>query len=266
MGIVRDWKLHGFALGIVVACELIGIIKYGVLVFLPMLYAMVLGGIVSFQRLKLLSEKNMVNANKVLSMALLLLVVKLGLDIGPALPHLFQAKSALLLQEIGHFLGTILFGLPLAIMLGMGREAIGATYSIDREPNVAIIIDKYGLDSPEGRGVMAMYICGTLFGALWIGVLTGAVAQLDIFHPYALAMGAGIGSGSMMAASTGAIVAIYPQMEQEIRAYAGAANLLTTILGIYVCLFISLPVAIKMYDVFNKLLGRNKDSEDLKGA
>ena len=260
METVRDWKLHAFALGIVAVCELIGIKKYGVLVLLPMLYAMVVGGIVSFPRLKLLSEKNMQHATNMLSMALMLLMVKLGLDIGPALPQIYQAKGALLLQELGHFFGTILLGLPLAILLGMGRESIGATYSIAREPNVAIIAERFGFDSPEGRGVMAMYICGTLFGALWCGVLAGGVASLNIFHPYALAMGAGIGSGSMMATSTSAVVAVYPEMEANIRAYAGTANLLTSTLGIYVCLFVSLPIAIKMYSVFNKLLGRKADA------
>ena len=80
----------------------------------------------------------------------------------------------------------------------MRREAVGACYSIDREANVAIIIDRYGFHSPEGRGVMGMYICGTLFGAMWISVLAGMIAQLGWFHPIALAMGAGIGSASMM--------------------------------------------------------------------
>ncbi|ETJ31275.1 hypothetical protein Q604_UNBC14224G0001, partial [human gut metagenome] len=40
---------------------------------------------------------------------------------------------------------TIVFGLPVALLVGMRREAVGACYSVDREPNVAIIIDKFGL-------------------------------------------------------------------------------------------------------------------------
>ncbi len=96
---------------------------------------------------------------------------------------IIQAGGALILQEIGHFIGTILLGLPLAIMLGMGREAVGATYSIGREPNIAIIEAKYGLSSPEGRGVMAMYICGTLYGAVWMGIIASVIAGLDIMSP-----------------------------------------------------------------------------------
>lgn len=135
----------------------------------------------------------------------------------------------------------------------MGREAVGATYSVAREPNIAIIAEKYGLDSPEGRGVMATYICGTLLGAVWLSVLTGIVAKMGILHPYALAMGSGVGSGSMMAASVGSIVAAYPEVEQQIRAYAGAANLMSTILGIYVSLFFSLPLANKLYNFLTGL-------------
>ena len=36
---------------------------------------------------------------------------------------------------------------------------------------------------------------------------------------------------------------------QRIQAYAGAANLMTTILGIYFALFISLPVTVKVYEL-----------------
>jgi len=141
----------------------------------------------------------------------------------------------------------------------MSREAIGATYSIDREPNIAIIFERFGQDSPEGRGVMAMYICGTVFGALWIAIFAGAVAQLDIFHPFALAMGAGVGSGSMMAAAMGAISEVYPAMKDQIVAYAGAANLMTSVLGIWISLYFALPVAVWAYDALNKLLGRKTE-------
>jgi Protein of unknown function (DUF3100). len=256
MEMLRDWKVHCFCLGIVVLSEFIGRHQFGLIVLIPMIYAMVFGAVVSLPKLKRLSVTNMKNASGIMTVALMLLIAKLGLDIGPALPHLKNATFALLLQEVGHFLGTIMLGLPLAVALGMGREAIGATYSVGREPNIAIIADKYTLDSPEGRGVMAMYIMGTLFGAITVSVLASLIASLDVLHPYALAMGAGVGSGSMMAAATGSIVSIYPAMEAEIRAYAGAANLLSSVLGIYVYMFFSLPFAVKMYGVFSHLFGR----------
>nr|WP_324292747.1 DUF3100 domain-containing protein [Maridesulfovibrio sp.] len=31
--------------------------------------------------------------------------------------------------------------------------------------------DIYGLDSAEGRGVMGVYICGTVFGTIFFGLM-----------------------------------------------------------------------------------------------
>ena len=58
-------------------------------------------------------------------------------------------------QEFGHFFGTMAIGLPIALLLGIKREAIGATFSVGREPSLAIIAEKYGMHSPEARGVLA---------------------------------------------------------------------------------------------------------------
>ena len=250
MDLIRNFKLHAFALLIVIISEMIGIHRFGLVVLLPLLYALVLGGIISFPRLGLVSEKAMARASEFMPIAMLLLIAKLGLDIGPNLEILLNSGLALIMQEFGHFFGTLIFGLPVALFLGLRREAIGACYSLDREANVAIIGEKFGLNSPEGRGVMGMYICGTVFGALWISFLAGVIAQLGWFHPHALAMGAGIGSASMMAAGTGSIIAAYPADAQLIQAYAAAANLMTSILGIYFSLFVSLPLTIRIYEFF----------------
>lgn len=70
-------------------------------------------------------------------------IARFGSTIGPAIDQLISAGPALILQELGN-LGTMLVALPVAVLvLKMGREAIGATYSIAREPNIAIISDKY---------------------------------------------------------------------------------------------------------------------------
>ena len=222
---------------------------FGLVVLLPLLYALLLGGILSFPKFGILKFSEMDRAAKFMPIAMLVLLTKIGLGIGPNLEMLLNSGWALIMQEFGHFFGTLIFGLPVALLLGMKREAIGACYSIDREPNVAIIGEKYGLDSPEGRGVMGMYICGTVFGALWISILAGVGAGLDIIHPHSLAMGAGIGSASMMAAGTGSIIAAYPEAAETVGAYAAAANLMTSVLGIYFALFISLPVTVKIYEL-----------------
>ena len=72
-----------------------------------------------------------------------------------------EAGWALVFQEFGHFFGTMAVGLPLALLLGIKREAIGATFG-GPEPSLAIIGERYGMNSPEGRGVMAEYITGTV--------------------------------------------------------------------------------------------------------
>lgn len=262
MSVLKNWKLHAFAMVLVIVCESIGTkqipVGPGVLLFLPMLYAMVLGGFISWPKLKMINLDQMKHSTNVMSLLALLLVTKLGVIIGPSVVKLFQSGLALSLQELGHFFGTVVLGLPLAIALGLGREAVGATFSIDREPNIAIIAEKYGLDSPEGRGVMSIYICGTVFGAVWLGLVAGFMAAMKIFHPYALAMGAGVGSGSMMAAASGAIKAVFPEQANEILMYAGASNLLTTIIGIYFCLFVSLPVTNYLYKVLTPIIGRKQ--------
>ena len=269
MDLIKNWKLHLLALIVVIVAASIGMHRFGLVVLLPLLYALVpekmkslagvlpmillitlvLGGILSFPKFGILKFAEMDRAAKFMPIAMLVLLTKIGLGIGPNLEMLLNSGWALIMQEFGHFFGTLIFGLPVALLLGMKREAIGACYSIDREPNVAIIGEKYGLDSPEGRGVMGMYICGTVFGALWISILAGVVAGLDIFHPHSLAMGAGIGSASMMAAGTGSIIAAYPEAAETVGAYAAAANLMTSVLGIYFALFISLPVTVKIYEL-----------------
>lgn len=253
MKILKDWKLHLASITVIALCEAIGKREIGIVLVFPMLYAMIIGGIISFPKFKILNNKNMQHASSIMGVALVILIVKLGMSVGPNLQKVLDAKGALIFQEVGHFAGTILLGLPLAIMLGMGREAVGATYSVGREPNIAIVESKYGLDSPEGRGVMAIYICGTLFGAIWMSILSSIIAQWNILHPFALAMGAGVGSGSMMAASVAPIIDRYPEHANNIQAYAASANLMSSILGIYIYIFFSLPFASFLYNKIKKI-------------
>ncbi|MCH3963433.1 MAG: DUF3100 domain-containing protein [Clostridium sp.] len=255
-------KIFLFALVLVIIAELIGEKKIklgpGYLVFLPMLFALVMGLIISMPRLKLISTKEMSLSNEIMGIAVILFVAKIGATMGPTIVKLLESGWALCFQELGHFFGTVILGLPIALLLGLGREAVGATFSIDREPNIAIISEKYGMDSPEGRGVMGIYICGTLFGAAYIGLLAGYMGSLKIFDPIALAMGSGVGSGSMMAAASGAIAAVFPEKAKEIASFAAASNLITTIIGIYFTLFVSLPVANKLYNWLEPKIGRRK--------
>lgn len=236
----------------------------GKVVLLPMIWALLIGLTLGLCRKRVpgplkLSLASQHLAAAILSSALFLFIAKLGLLVGGSLPKLAEAGWALALQEVGNLVGCILLGMPVALLLGIKREAIGATFSIGREPGLAIIGERFGMDSPEGRGVLAEYITGTLVGAIFISLLAGFVTSLDIFHPLALAMGAGVGSGSMTAAAVGAIAAQQtPEMAQDVASFAAAANLIATTVGTYLTLFISLPLAEYAYRVLEPILGRNR--------
>ncbi len=259
-------RVLALALLVVVAAELIGSFSVqagpGQIILLPLLWALLLGCAISLAKNHLPRAMKMDAASQgyasaVLQSALLLFVAKLGLLVGASLPKIFASGYALLFQEFGHFFGTMVFGLPVALLLGVRREAVGATFSVGREPSLAIIGEKYGMDSAEGRGVLAEYITGTVIGAVFIGLLAGFVAALGVFRPEALAMGAGVGSGSMMAAASAAIAAQQtPEVAKEVAAFAAASNLITTTVGTYFTLFISLPFANWSYSVLEPVLGR----------
>ena len=260
----------------VLLAELIGAVAVPLggtykVVLLPLLWALLLGaawGLAS-PRLPAVVRFELGTqtiAAAALQPALLLFVAKLGLLVGGSLPKILTAGWALVFQEFGHFFGTMVFGLPVALLLGIKREAIGATFSVGREPSLAIIGEKYGMNSAEGRGVLAEYMTGTIFGAVFIAIFAGVITGLGIFDPLALAMGAGVGSGSMMAAASGAIAAQQSaDLAKDIAAFAAASNLITTTIGTYFTLFLSLPFTVWAYGVLEPILGRGREasSEEL---
>lgn len=259
-------RLYLLCFLIVVVAESIGTIGFqvgpGKILLMPLVWSVLIGGLFSVFSRVLPRPVGAGAATQwygasLLQPALFLLIAKLGLLVGGSLPSVVASGWSLIFQEFGHFFGTMIFGLPVALLLGIRREAIGATFSVGREPSLAIISEKYGLDSPEGRGVLAEYLTGTVFGAVFIGLLAGFIASLNVFDPIALAMGAGVGSGSMMAAASGAIAAQQsPEVAKQVAVFAGAANLLTTTVGTYFTLFLSLPFTIWAYGVLKPVLGR----------
>jgi len=269
-------KLYIWAAVVLLIAELIGAISIplgpGKVVLLPMIWALLLGAAVGLAGKRLpqglsVSRSAQVRSAAILQYALLIFIAKLGLVVGGSLPTVIAAGWALAFQELGHFVGTILLGLPVALLLGIKREAIGATFSVGREPSLAIIGERYGMDSPEGRGVLAEYLTGTLIGAVFMALVAGFIASLNIFHPYSLAMGAGIGSGSIMAAAAGAVAAQQtPEVAKEVMALAAAANLITTTLGTYFTLFISLPLAVWGYRVLEPRIGRTTKASFTQSA
>ena len=259
-------RLLVVTLVVVALAELVGAVQFklgpGKVVLLPMLWALLIAAAFGLAQRRVPGAARIDSglqglAGGLLNAALLLFVVKLSLTVGAALPMLKQAGWALFFQEFGHAFGTLALGLPLALLLGIKREAVGATFSVGREGNLVIIGEKYGMASPEGRGVLAEYITGTVLGALFIAVLAGFVTSLGIFDPRSLAMGAGVGSGSLMAAGLGAITAQQPaDMVPQLTAIAAASNLLTSVVGFYFTLFLSLPACSWLYGKLEPVLGR----------
>ncbi len=250
----KDWKVHLLCLALTIVAEIIGIQKFnlGFLSFslLPMLYALIFGMILAIA--KLINTETMETASPYIVISVMLISVKLGASIGPNLDALMSAGPALILQELGN-LGTVLFALPLAVLVfKMGRTAIGCSFSNSRETSLAIVADVYGLDSEEGRGVMGGYITGTLLGTIFNSVLVSILLSIGVFHPFALAMAAGTGSASMMSAALAPIVEAFPAMASEIEAYAASSNLLTSVDGMYMSLFVSLPLTNWMYKKLKK--------------
>ncbi len=251
-------RLFLSVLVIVIITELIGTktvdVRIAKIVLLPMLFAVVIATLITPDVLgrsitilkKVINKDEIALAGPLVALSLLPLAVRGGTLVGPAIGRVVQAGPALLLQELGN-IGTILLGLPVAMWMGLKREAIGATVSICREPTLGIISERYGIDSPEGTGALGTYLVGTVLGTVFFSIL-GSVALSSRLHPYALAMACGVGSASMMTTSAGALAAAVPEMKDTILAYAAMSNMLTGIDGVYAEVFLALPLVNFLYD------------------
>lgn len=263
--ILKFWPLHLTVLAITLIFEYINTITIptplGNILFLPMLFAMVAGLIIYLIKpIKWVKDEASKVSDTFVVVGISVFLAKVSITSGIELPKIFAAGPALILQEFGN-LGTILLALPFALLLGFKREAIGMTNSIGREPNVGLIASKYGLNSPEGRGVMTTYIVGTLVGTIFMGVMANFLGVSGILHPYALAMACGVGSGSMMAASSASLAASFPEMADQITAYAATSNVLSTADGIIMTVFLGLPMCEWLYKKLSPIIGKDRSKK-----
>lgn len=251
----NSWWLHIVVIGIVIIAESIGTIRLpigiGTVILLPILYAFAFGIFFNPHILKktaaLLPPSAIKLSGTMITIAIMPFIAKFGTTVGPQIDSIIAAGPALVIQELGN-LGTIAIAFPVAVyILRMGRETVGATYSIDREPNLAVIADRYGLNSPEGAGAMGVYATGTLIGTFVFAIMPPLIHSLDWFDYRALAMSCGVGSGSMLAACTGSLVEIIPDNKDVILALAAASNILTYATGLYIGLFVALPLTDWLY-------------------
>lgn len=255
-----NWRLHLIVIVLSVVAEFIGIVRFdigiGVVILLPLLYAF-LFSVFFNKNIILRSERIIGKDSSVASHWVLICVMpfiaKFSVGIGPKVNDIIAAGPALILQELGN-IATILVAMPVAVLLfRMGRETIGATHSIAREPNIALIADHFGIKSPEGIGVMGVYVMGTLFGAIYFSLLAGFMASWEVFDIRALAMACGVGSGSMMGACSASLVEVVPSRSEDIVAFAATSNLLTYATGLFFSVFIALPLAEFCYKWLSKI-------------
>ena len=257
----KDYGLHLSVLVLAVIAMYIGPIEIKLtdsveIAVMPLLYTMVLGLVFYLAKpVTWIERKQSRVAEGAMMLFIGILIAKLAVSSGQSMHLLFEMGPALMLQELGH-LATILIALPLALLLGFKRETIGMTNSIGREPEVAVVVDKYGFNSPESRGIFALFIVGTMIGTVFISFLTSICVSILPLHPYAFAMASGVGSASMNAASLGPTLAAFPALETNIEAFAGFSNLLSFSVGIYIVIFIALPLTEKLYELLEPRIGR----------
>ncbi|MGY4544123.1 hypothetical protein ACVWY0_004066 [Arthrobacter sp. UYNi723] len=227
------------------------------IVLMPILWTVLIGGFLGVQKWKPIGGRARAVSTHLMDVSIVFFLAGLGTQIGPSLTKFTNIGPAILLQEVGHVVGTVILALPVAVALGLGRTAIGATWSIDRESYLAFAIQRFGVRSPEYRGVFAVWVLGSVFGAVFISLLAGLLGGMDFFDPRALALGLGLGSASMMLGGVGALSILYPEMAGEIMALAALSNLVTNIVGFYAGVFIALPMCQKLYKMWSRIFGRD---------
>ena len=254
-----EYKIYLIAFVFILIADSIGQIQIplgpGQFILFPIFYSLIMGVLSGPQVTKIMKSKEVKAASKLVVVAICPFIAKLGINAGASLETVISAGPALLLQEFGN-LGTILLAMPLALLLGMKREAVGATHSINRESNLALITDVYGPDSPEARGSLSIYVVGGMIGTVYFGFMVSVIAVLGIFHPYALGMASGAGAGIMMASAVASLTEIFPAMADQISALASASETISGIDGIYMSLFIGLPLCNWLYRMLEPKIGR----------
>ena len=264
-----EYKIFILAFVFIVIADSIGQIQVplgpGTLILFPIFYSLIMGVLSGPEVLKIIDKKEVKAASKLVIVAICPFIAKLGINAGASIEVILSAGPALILQEIGN-LGTIFLAMPIALLLGLKREAIGATHSINRESNLALITDMFGPDSPETRGSLSIYVVGGMVGTIFFSFLTTIVASLNLFHPYALGMASGVGAGILMASATASLALIYPDMAAELSALASTSETISGITGIYVAIFVGIPLTKKLYQLLEPPIAklRREPSEVLE--
>lgn len=265
-----EWKVYLLAFLFILIADNIGQIEIpfgkGKFILFPIFYAIILGVISGPQVTKIVNNKHVKAASKLVVVGIAPFIVKLGITAGANIETIWNAGPAVLLHGFGNLFGIFL-ALPVALLLGMKRESVGACFSINREYHMALINNIYGPDSAEARGSLSIYIVGGMIGTIYFGLLASAVAMIGLFEPEALGLASGVGAGIMMASSSASLCAIYPDAAETIKTLASVGETMAGITGIYINMFLAIPLCDKLYQILEPRIGRlgRKGKESRKG-
>ena len=139
-----EWKIYLVALVLAIIASAIGKIAVpvgpGQLILFPIFYSLILGVLCGPSVAKIFTSKEVKAASKLVIVAICPFIAKLGISAGASLDTVISAGPALFSHAFGDIL-TILVSLPVALALGLKREAVGAASSINRETNLAVTTD-----------------------------------------------------------------------------------------------------------------------------
>jgi hypothetical protein len=255
----QDTKLHFTVFIISVVSLVFGTITLNIgdifsLIILPLIPALFIAVLFYvYKPITWIDDKQSKISSKLILLLICPVIVKLASSSGSNIELLLNVGPALVLKELGS-LGTIIFGLPVALYLGFDRESIGMTSSICREPQLAVLTQRYGFDSVEVKGFFIVYLIGIVLGTILISLLTNLLSFLIPLHPYSYALATGMGSTSMNVAALSSLTAMFPDMSNQLEAFSGISNLISIAFSVYVYMFISLPLTEKLYSLLKPIL------------
>ena len=255
-----DYKLHITVLICVLISQAIGTVTITItsgfkIIILPLIFSLILVTILYLEKhVTWITKKQSKTCGKIMLIIIGPLIAKLAITSGQNIDLLVKTGIAIFLEELGD-IGSIFIALPVAWLLGFKRESIGMTSSICREPQMAVIIDKYGLSSDEVKGFMIVYLIGIILGTIFISIIA-SFSYLIPLHPYAYALACGVGSTSMNVAAVSSLITLHPDLSNQLLAFSGISNLISLILGVYVYILVSLPLTEKLYAYIEPIVSK----------
>ena len=95
-----------------------------------------------------------------------------------------------------------------------------------------------------------------MIGTIYFGLMASAVAMTGIFRPEALGLASGVGAGIMMASSSASLCEIYPESAETIKTLASVGETMSGITGIYINMFLAIPLCDRLYRILEPRLSR----------